>query len=54
MEKLDIFMDNLLPNFGYNIQLQGQHTFEYMITQAIWIEEFMVKKGETTLQKDIK
>ena len=54
MEKLDIFTNNLLPNFGYRVQLQGPHTFEDMVTQAIYIEEFMVKKGELTLQKDIK
>ena len=49
MEKLDIFMDNILPNFGYKVQLQGPCTFEDMVTQAIRIEEFMVKKGELTL-----
>lgn len=53
-EKLDIFTDNLLPDFGYRVQLQGPRTFEYMITQAIRIEEFMVKQGELTLQKDTK
>jgi hypothetical protein len=47
-------MDNLFPNFGYRVQLQGPRTFEDMVTQAIQIEEFMVKKGEKTLQKDIK
>ena len=54
MEKLDIFTDNLLPNFGYRVQLQGPNTFEDMVTQAIYIEEFMVKKGELTLQKDTR
>ena len=51
-EKLDIFTDNLLPDFGYKVQLQGPRTFEDMVTQAIRIEEFMVKKGELTLHKD--
>ena len=54
MEKFDIFIDNLLPNFRYRFQLQGPHIFEYMVTQAIHIEEFMVKKGELTLQKDTR
>lgn len=54
MEKLDIFTDNLLPDFWYRVQLKGPYTFEDMVTQAIQIEEFMVKKGELTLQKDIK
>ena len=49
MEKLDIFTNNLLPNFGYIVQLQGPRTFEDMVTQAICIEEFMVKKGELIL-----
>lgn len=53
-EKLDIFMDNLLPNFGNRIQLKGPHTFQDIITQAIQIKEFIVKKGKITLQKDIK
>ena len=48
-EKLDIFTDNLLPNFGYRVQLQGPRTFKDMVTQAISIEEFMVKKGKLTL-----
>ena len=54
MEKLDIFTNNLLPDFGYRVQLQGPRTIEDMVTQAICIEEFMVKKGELTLQKDMK
>ena len=54
MEKLDIFTNNLLPNFKYRVQLQGPCTFEDMVTQAIHIEEFMVKKGELTLQKDTR
>ena len=54
MEKLDIFTDNLLFDFGYRVQLQGSRTFEDMITHAIHIEEFMVKKGELILQKDTK
>ena len=53
-ENLDIFTDNLLPHFGYKVQLQGPHTFEDMVTQAICIEEFMVKKGELTLHKDTR
>ena len=31
-EKLDIFTDNLLPNFGYRVQLYGPRTFEDMAT----------------------
>lgn len=54
MEKLDIFTDNLLPDFGYRVQLQGPRTFEDMVMQAIRIEEFMVKKGELTLHKDTR
>lgn len=54
MEKLDIFNYNLLPDFGYKFQLQGPCTFEDMVTQTIRIEEFMVKKGEITLQNDTK
>lgn len=54
MEKLDIFTNNLLPNFGYRVQRQGPRTFEDMITQAICIEEFTVKKGELNLQKETK
>ena len=54
MEKLDIFTDNLLSDFGYKVQLQGPHTFEDMVTQAICIKEFMVKKGELTLHKDTR
>ena len=54
MKKLDIFTDNLLPNFGYKVQLQGPRTFEDMVTQAIHIKEFMVKKGELTLHKDTR
>ena len=54
MEKLDIFTNNLLPNFGYRVQLQGSCTFKDMVIQAICIEEFMVKKGELILQKDTK
>ena len=53
-EKLDIFTNNHLFDFEYEVQLQGPHTFEDMVTQAIWIEEFMVKKGEITLEKDTK
>ena len=54
MEKLDIFTDNLLPDFGYKVQLQGPRTFEDMVTQAIHIEEFMIKKGELTFHKDTR
>ncbi len=54
MKKLDIFIDNLLLDFGYKFQLQGPCTFKDMVTQAIQIEEFMVKKGELTIQKDTK
>ena len=54
MEKLDIFTDNLLPDFGYRVQLKGPCTFEDMITQAIRIENFMVNKGEIILQKGKK
>ena len=32
MEKLDIFTDNLLPDFGYRAHLQGPCTFEDMVT----------------------
>lgn len=53
-EKIDIFMDNILPDFRYKIKLQGPHTFEDMITQGIQIEEFIVKKWQLTLQKYIK
>ena len=44
----------MLPNFGYRVQLEGPHTFEDMVTQAICIEEFMVKKGELTFHKDTR
>ena len=54
MEKLDLFADNLLPNFGYKVQLQGPRTFEDMVTQAIYIKEFIFKKGELTLHKDTR
>ena len=54
MEKLDIFADNLLPDFGYKVQLQGPRTFEDLVTQAIRIEEFMIKKGELTLHRDTR
>ena len=54
METLDIFIDNLLPEFGYKFQLQIPHIFEDVVTQAIKIEDFMVKNGELTLQKDTK
>ena len=30
-EKLDIFLDNLVPEFGYLVQLQGPLTFDDMI-----------------------
>ena len=52
MEKFDIFTNNLLPDFGYKVQLQGPRTFEDVVTQVICIKEFMVKKGEVTLHKD--
>ena len=51
-EKLDIFLDNLVPEFGYLVQLQGPLTFDDMIKQAVWIETFMVKKGDVTINKD--
>ena len=54
MKKLDIFADNLLANFGYKVQLQGPCTFEDLVTQAIRIEEFLIKKGELTLHKDTR
>ena len=53
-EKLDIFLDNLLLDFGYQVQLQAPLTFDNMIKQAVRIEAFMVKKGDLTLNKDNK
>src|SRR5271154_6025365 len=53
-EKLDIFLDNLTPDFGYQVQLQGPLNFDSMIKQVVRIEPFMVKKGELTLYKDNK
>ena len=53
-EKLDIFLDNLVPEFGYLVQLQGPLTFDDMIKQAVRIETFMVKKGDLTVNKDNK
>ena len=35
IEKLDIFVNNLLPGFGYKVQLQGPRTFDDLVTQAI-------------------
>ena len=53
-EKLDIFLDNLVPEFGYQVQLQGPLTFDDMIKQVVRIESFMIKKGDLSIKKDNK
>lgn len=53
-ERLDILLDNFVPDFGYQVQLQGPLTFDSMIKQVVRIEAFMIKKGELTLGKDNK
>ena len=52
MEKLEIFINNLVPEINYPLQMQDHTSFDKMVDNAIKIEKVLVKKGDITLQKD--
>ena len=51
---MEIFINNLVPEMKYALQMQDSPSFDRMIKNALRIEEVMVKKGEITLQNESK
>lgn len=51
-EKMDIFVNNLIPELKCNIQMQVYPSFNKMVDSALKMEDMLVRKGDISLYKE--
>ena len=53
-EKIDIFVNTLVPKLYYDLRKQLFTTFNNMIDSAYWIEDVAIRKGDIVLNWDTR
>lgn len=51
-EKMEVFINNLIPELKYNIQMQVYPSFKKMVDSDLRMEDLLIKKGDISLWKE--
>lgn len=52
LEKMDMFVNNLVPKLKYSVQMQVHPAFNKMVDNALRMEDVLIKKGDISLWKE--